>query len=67
MNWEFIGRIVAWLAAVNAIVSSVILALTPLADSNPYVAKVIAACVIISGCITPFLPRAQGAKNPLGK
>lgn len=60
MNFEFLGRIIAWLAAVNAIVTAAILALTPLADSNPYVAKVLVVLAIVSSIITPFLPRAQG-------
>lgn len=63
MDPVLIGRILAWLAAIQAIIVAVILALTPLADTNPYVAKVLVVLTTISAIVTPFLPRAQGSSH----
>jgi hypothetical protein len=67
MNFEFLGRIFAWLAAINGIVTAAILALTPLADGNPYVAKVLVVLALVTNIITPFLPRAQGKLDQVTK
>lgn len=62
MNFEIFTRVFAWLAAINAIITSAILALTPLADTNPWVTKVLVTLTAVSAIITPFLPKAQGSK-----
>jgi hypothetical protein len=60
MNYEFLSRIFALLAAVNGILVAAIASLTPLVTDYPGLAKVLAIIVIITNTITPFLPRVQG-------
>lgn len=60
MNFEFLGRLFAIVAAINGILVAVIAALTPLVTDYPGLAKVLAVVVLITNIISPFLPRAQG-------
>lgn len=60
-DFDILKRLFSWLAAINAIITVIVVQLTPLAVDYPTVAQVLSVLVTVSAIITPFLPRAQGS------